>query len=45
MGKNARTFVKKNFDWNKIVKQYESLYKQVIKEFKEQIKNLPELSK
>ncbi len=34
MGKNAREFVKKNFDWNKVIKQYEHLYKEVIKDQK-----------
>lgn len=33
MGKNARAFVKKNFDWNKVVKEYEDLYKKVIEDF------------
>lgn len=35
MGKNAREFVKKNFDWNKIVKEYAQVYKETIKNFKE----------
>jgi glycosyltransferase involved in cell wall biosynthesis len=39
MGKNARKFVKKNFDWNKIVKQYEQVYKETIKEFKDKHPN------
>ncbi len=30
MGKNARKFVKKNFDWSKIIKEYEGLYKEII---------------
>jgi len=33
MGKNARKFVKKNFDWKKTVKKYEKIYKKIIKEF------------
>jgi glycosyltransferase involved in cell wall biosynthesis len=33
MGKNARAFVKKNFDWNKVIKQYEGVYKETIEEF------------
>ncbi len=35
MGKNAREYVKKNFSWVKCVKEYEKVYKEVIKEFKE----------
>lgn len=35
MGRNARKFVKKNFDWKRVVKQYEEVYKETIKKFKE----------
>ena len=35
MGKNARKFVKNNFGWDKIIKQYEQIYKETIKEFKQ----------
>ncbi|MDP2940117.1 MAG: glycosyltransferase family 4 protein [Candidatus Omnitrophota bacterium] len=38
IGKNARAFVKKNFDWKKIVKQYEQVYKQVIDELIDEFK-------
>jgi len=34
MGKNARKFVKEKFSWDIIIKKYEKIYKQTIKDFK-----------
>ena len=34
LGKNARKYVKENFDWHKIVKRYEKTYEMAIKDFK-----------
>ena len=34
MGKNAREFVKKNFNWDKTVKEYEKVYEEEIERFK-----------
>lgn len=38
MGKNARAFVKENFSWDKIIKQYEKVYAEAINEFKKRNK-------
>jgi len=34
MGKSAREFVRKSFNWDRVVKDYEEVYKGVIREFK-----------